>query len=304
MEIDRIIAEEIRRDDKRYVSATGEINGTIERYILSVLPENISSTIRAVALYELQEQEKLDNKATQIIVDNMPISRRGIDTAKRRVVIRFQDAVNLLAAVKEIYDLLQRVTRIQVPPKNSVVAREHFFLYLNGVNLGVMPSAMSRISQPGILTQDSTVRVVGPLVNYGRKSFWNPVGASSKMNFYRVNSKKTGVRFLPPRGSDLFYPRFRALKLSTLRKKANRTSAPAQALAAMLGGTTPPGRVENVGQMVKRIIARNPAFKGLHFTDGWIEYGPAIGWSKLHDPRVPAVGVRLSKRGMLNRTNE
>lgn len=299
MEIDRIIAEEIRKDDKRYVGPTG-LTTTIERYILTVLPENIQSVIRAVALYEVTEQEKIGNKPSQIIVDNMPISKRGIETAKRRVVARFQDVVNLTAAVKEIYDLLMRITRIQTPAKNSVVARQHFYLYLNEVNLGLMPSALAKIAYPGVLTQDSTVRVVGPLVPYGRKLFWNPVGASANMNFYRVSSKKTGVRFLPPRGSNAFYPRFRPLKLSTLKKKANRTANPAETLKSMLGGNTPPGRIENVGQMVKRIVSRNPQFRGLHFTDAWIEYGPAATWSKLHDPRVPAVGVRMSKRGKMN----
>ena len=68
----------------------------------------------------------------------------------------------------------------------------------------------------------------------------------------------------------------------------------------MLAGDTPPGRIENVGQMVKRIISRHPRFKGLHFTDGWIEYGPAIGWSKLADPRVPAVGVMFARKGNTN----
>lgn len=300
MEIDRIIAEEIRRDDKKYVSPSGQLTVTIERYILNVLPENVQSVIRAVALHEIAEQERIGNPPSQIIVDNMPISKRGIDVAKKRVVARFQNDVNLIAAVKEIYDTLLRVTRIQVPPQNSIVARQNFYLYLNGVNLGLMPSALSKIDHPGILSQDSVVRVVGPLVPYGRKSFWNPVGMGKTMNFYRVNSKKSGVRFLPPRGSSVFYPRFKPYKPSTLKKKANRTSAPAQTLAKMMAGDIPPGRVENVGQMVKRIVARNPAFKGLHFTDGWLEYGPAIGWSKLHDPRVPAVGVMQTKRGKLN----
>lgn len=299
MEIDRIIAEQIRRDDKKYVSPTGELTTTIERYILTVLPENIQSVIRTVALYEIIEQEKIGNPPSQIIVDNMPISRRGIDTAKRRVVARFQDVRTLLAAVREVYDLLQRITRLQTPAKNAVVARNNFYLFLNGVNLGLMPAALSKLAFPGVLTQDSVVRVVGPLVPYGRKLFWNPVGTSSKMAYYRVQSKKSGVRFLVPRGSDVFYPRFKPYKLSTVKRK-NRGNA--AALQAMLSGSTPPGRSENAGQMVKRIVQRNPQFKGLYFSDAWIEYPPAISWSKLRDPRVPTVGVMFTKRGKMNQS--
>jgi hypothetical protein len=297
MEIDRIIAEEVRRDDKKVVGPTGELSLTIERYILTVLPENIQSVIRAVALYEITQQERIGNPPSQIIVDNMPISKRGIDTAKRRVVARFQDVRNLLEAVKEIFQLLQRVTRLQMPPKDAVVARQNFYLYLNRVNLGLMPGALAKISYPGVLTQDSVVRVVGPLVPYGRKLFWNPVGVSKRMAYYRVKSKKAGVRFLVPRGSDIFYPRFKPYKLSTTKRKARGN---AQLLQAMLAGDTPPGRAENVGQMVKRIVQRNPRYRGLYFSDAWIDYPPAVGWSKLRDPRVPTVGVMFTKRGKLN----
>lgn len=297
---ERIVAEEVRKTDKRYVSPNGEITSTIERYILTVLPENIQDTIRAVALYEIQEQQKIGNDPSQVLVDGASVGKRGVMAAKKRVVARFQDVNNLLEAVKEIFQLLQRVTRIQNPPKNNIVARENFHLWLNGVNLGRMPEAISKIAYPGILTQDSLVQVVGPVVPYGRKSFWNPVGLSAKMSYYRVASKRSGVRFMVPKGSSIFYPRFRPYKLSTMRKKANKSALPAETLKNMLSGATPPGRAENVGQMIKRIIKRNPAYKGLHFTDGWVKYGPAMGWSKIRDPRIPAFGVMLSKKGKLN----
>jgi len=301
MEIDRIIAEELRKNDRAYTGGIGKITGTIEKYVLTVLPKDILATLRVVAMNELGEQVRIGNPASQILVDGMKVTKRGIERAQRKVVMRFQDTRSLVEAVKEIYELLQRITRLQVPPQNSIVARQNFYLYLNGVNLGNMPSAISKIEYPGVLTREAVVRVVGPLVNYGRRLFWNPAGASKKMNFYRVKSARgSGVRFMPPKGSGPFYPRFKPYKPSTLRKKANRTKDPAATLRSMLAGDTPPGRIENVGQMVKRIISRHPRFKGLHFTDGWIEYGPAIGWSKLADPRVPAVGVMFARKGNTN----
>lgn len=292
--LEQIVADEIRRDDKKYTDPLGNLKISTERYLLQVLPGQISATIRAVALHEIQQQEGIKNPPSQILVDNMPIAKHGIERAKRRVVARFQDTQNLLEAVKAIYESLQRATRIQMPPRNSIVARSNFHLYVDGVNLGLMPGALTRIAGPGVLTQSSVVRVVGPLVPYGRKSFWNPVGMGRTMQYNRVNSKRSGVRFLVPRGKDVFYPRFKPYAPSTVKRK-NRGNA--AGLQAMLSGATPPGRAENVGQIVKRVLARNPKYRGLHFTDGWIEYGPATGWSKLRDSRVPAVGVMFSKRG-------
>jgi hypothetical protein len=299
-EIFTIVADEFRKNDRALTNGAGQIIGSMERYVLSVLPKDISATIRAIALTELKEQVSINNPPSNILVDGMPMQRHGIDRAQRRVRIRFQDTANLIKAVDEIYKLLQQVVRIQQPAKNSIVARKNFYLWLNGVNLGLMPQALAKISYPGVLTQDSVVRVVGPLVPYARKLFWNPVGASAKMEFYRTKSKRSGVRFLPKRGASAFAPRFRPYAPRTLRRKANATDSPAASLASMLSGATPPGRIENVGQIVKRIISRNPQFRGLHFTDGWVEYPPAAGWSKLRDPRVPAFGVMFSKKGALN----
>lgn len=282
------------------MNSRGETTLTLEKFILTVLPEDIMSVIRAVALEQLKEQVSINNPPSQIIVDGTAMQRHGIDRARRSVKMRFQDTGNLLKAVDEIYKLLQQVTRMQNPPKNSIVARNTFALWLNGVNLGLMPQALSKITYPGVLTQDSVVRIVGPLVNYGRKLFWNPVGASSKMGFNRVKSKKSGYRFLPLAGASLTSPRFKPWAPRTLRRKANQTSDAAATLAAMMSGATPPGRVENVGQIVKRVIKRNPQFRGLHFTDGWVEYPAAAGWSKLRDPRVPAFGVMFSKKGAIN----
>jgi hypothetical protein len=291
----QVIAEELRKND-RLVTTGGVITGSVETYILKVLPQDITATIRAVAITELNEQVALDNQPSQIIVDNLPTEKRGIDRAMRRVIMRFQDNEMLLTAIKEIYRLLQQITRLQNPPKNAIVARQNFHLWVNNTDMGVMPSALERVKVAD-LPANPVLRVVGPLVPYGRKLFWNPIGTSSHMQFYRVKSKKSGVRFLAKRGSSATAPRFKPYRPRTLRKLANKSQRAAMTLQAMMSGAIPPGRTENAGQIVKRIIKRNPSFRGLHFTDGWIEYAPAIGWSKLGDPRVPAFGVMMSKKG-------
>lgn len=297
---EKILATELRKNDRQFIGPDGTLAVTMEKYVLQVLPQDVMTVIRAIATEELDKQLSIDNRPSQITVDGIAIQRHGINRAKRQVKIRFQDTRAMAEAVKDIYDLLQQVVRIQSPAKDAIVARKNFYLWLNGVNLGLMPAALAKIQYPGVLTQDSIVRVVGPLVPYGRKLFWNPVGAGPTMKFYRVRSKKSGVRFLPPQGASLTAPRFKPYKPRTLRRKANKTANPAAALASMLSGNTPPGRIENVGQILKRVLKRNPKYRGLHFTDGWVEYPAAITWSKLRDPRVPAFGVMFSKKGSVD----
>jgi hypothetical protein len=293
-----LIQEQFAKADRQYTDGAGNLIHSVDTYILRVLPGDISSVIRAVATSELNDQVALGNTPSQILVDNMSASKRVIERAMRRVQLRFQDIAQLLKALNEIYNLLQQITRIQSPPKNSIVARNNFHLMIDNNLVGLMPAALARVN-PSNIGPKSVVRIVGPLVDYGRKLFWNPVGTSSKMSFYRVKSRRTNVRFLPVRGASMLSPRFKPYSPRTLRKKANRTSDPAKTLQSMLTGATPPGRVENAGQIVKRIIRRNASYRGLHFTDGWVEYSPAIGWSKLRNARVPAFGVMFARKGQV-----
>ena len=302
MEIQTILAHEFRKNDAITIGPTSRVHN-VERYVLQVLPLDLISTIRAVALKELWDQEKLhDNPASQVLVDNMPSSRRGIDRAMRRVVMRFADIRLIRQAVHEIYMLLQRITRLQSPAKNSIIARQHFHLFVGMRDYGLMPMALSKLTER-IFTQDgpdTVVRVVGPLVPYGRKLFWNPVGASNKMSVRRYKSKRAvgGYRFLNPRGASMLSPQFKPYAPRTLRRKANASADPAGMLTAMMGGAVPPGRAENTGQIIKRVMKRSASLnKGLHFTDGWVEYPASASWGKAGHIRVPAYGVMMSKKG-------
>lgn len=299
-----VLIEQLQKNSRPY-AVNGVMTGRMDTYVLKVLPADLLAVLRHVAVTEISGQVSIGNKPSQIIVDGASVSRRGIDRAMRYVKARFQDTNALIRAIRQVYDLLQHITRLQNPAQNSVVARTQFYLWLNGVNLGVMPLALSRITPRGVLDTDSVVRIVGPLVPYGRKLFWNPVGASTKMNFYRTASKRSGVRFLPLRGSSANAPRFKPWSMRTLRRKANlrgkgRGAAAAEVLSRMLTGATPPGRIENTMEIVKRVMRRKQEFRGLHFSDGWVEYAPAIGWSKLRDPRVPSFGVMFDRKGKIS----
>ena len=292
-----VLVTELRKNDRDLTNAQGQIVGTIEKYILLVLPKDISAVIRSVAMTELNEQIALDNKPSQIIVDNLPASQRSIERAIRIVRLRFQDSKAIVAAANEVYQLLVRVTRIQSPAKNSVVARQHFYVWLNGANLGQCPAALVKLAMPGVLTNDSIVRIVGPLVPYGRRLFWNPVGNSNKLSFRRVSSRKAkiGFRFLNQRGASKLAPRFKPWSPRTLR----RNSKSLDSLRSMMTGSTPPGRVENQGEIVTRVLKRAASYRGLHFASGWVEYPAAVSWSKSRDSRVPSISIQMSKKGQL-----
>jgi hypothetical protein len=188
---------------------------------------------------------------------------------------------------------LLRVTRIQSPPKNNIIARQNFWLYLNGVPLGKLPGALAGLTASR-LDYKSVLRVVGPLVPYGRKSYWNPVGRSMLMNVRQSTSIS---------GRNIFHynspldPQFKPYRMRTIRKVANAQGGnPAENLKRLLSGN--PGFVEGVGQIVKRIMRRDRRYKALHVSDGWVTYPPAGSWGKRSkDARVPSVSVQMARKG-------
>lgn len=301
MEIENaVIAEAFRKDDRGLVNAQGHIVGTLERYVLQVGPRNVLSVMRAVALMELREQQSLGNKPSQIIVDNRPVGERSINDAKRHIKLRFMDVEQLIKAVTEVYRVLLSVTRIQMPAKDAIVARKNFHLFIEGKDVGLLPTAIAKLSTAN-LTQDSVVRVVGPLVPYGRKLFWNPVGTSPRMQFRRYQStRRQSITYRKRVGATNTEPNFKPYSPSTVKKLMRGNSAAAARVRAMVGGGTPPGRTENSGQIAKRILRASTQFRGLHFSDGWVNWPAAMSWSKLKDPRVPSISVQFSKRGATN----
>lgn len=291
-----ILVDQLRKSDRTVTDTQGNIVGTLEKYVLTALPGDLLQVMRAVALNEIDEQQAIGNKPSQIIVDNVGIGRRAIDQAKRNIKIRFMDVDQLIKAATETYRALITVTRLQSPAKDSIVARRNFHLFIDGKDRGLLPSAISVLSAQTV-NQDSIVRIVGPLVPYGRKSFWNPVGTKPKMKF-RVRTSTKTTRYLSEKAGDsMFGPKFKPYSSSTTKKLMRGTGSNAAALRALVGRGAVPGRVENVGQIVRRIMRGRSGYRGLYFSDGWVDYGPARAWSKLHDARVPSISIQFAKRG-------
>ena len=280
---------------------SGPITTALDQYVLNVLPKDVLTVLRGVALQELNEQIGLGNDPSQVLVDGRPVSARHIIQAMKSVSMRFADVSLMLSAVREVYDLLVRVTRIQTPPKNNIVARQHFHLWLNGKPLGVMPGALAKLS-PGVLDTKSVLRVVGPLVPYGRKLYWRPIGRSSgQMNFTQTTGASGKSRFTY---ANKYQPRFKPYSERALQRMARQAGggASASALARLIKNR--PGSVEGTGQIVKRIMRRNKLYASMFISDGWVDYPPARSWGKSSkDARVPSVSVSFAHRGKVRVIN-
>lgn len=273
---------------------SGTIKIPLDEYVLKVLPKDLLTVLRGVSYQELNAQITNGNAPSQVLVDGRAIGAKGIDQARRAVSMRFADTNLLVAAVIEIYNLLQRVTRLQSPAKNEIVARKNFHLWLDGRPLGLMPGALSKITRAGALNSKSVVRVVGPLVNYGRKLYWSPIGRGKKVDLREVTNASSGrSRFVY---NDKYSPRFKPYSARTLRRIANRGKDPAGTLGRLQA--LRPGYVEGTSQIVKRIMRRNRLFAALYISDGWVNYPPAKTWGKTsRDDRVPSISAQLAKRG-------
>ena len=288
-----LLESTVARSRNTLKPGTEEITSRLDVYVLRALPQDLLTVLRGVAMDELDGQVTTGNLPSQILVDGRAVTRRSILEATRSVSMRFADVTTMLSAIRDAYAVLQRVTRIQSPPKNTIVARQHFWLYKNGSPVGRLPGAFAKISAQNVDSK-TVLRVVGPLVNYGRKLFWAPIGRSKVLNLRQTVSASTG--------REIFHydsqtsPRFVPYRMRTIRKLANRSSDPAQALREMLASR--PGFVEPAGKIVKRVLKRDKRYFGLHISDGWISYPPAGSWGKRSkNDRVPSISVQMARKG-------
>lgn len=277
-----------------------QVTSRLDTYVLQVLPQDILAALRGVAMDELDGQITSGNLPSQILVDGRTVVSRGINQATRSVSMRFADTEMLLQAIRDAYRLMVQVTRVQVPPKNAIIARKNFWLYMNGNPVGGLPGALSKLNNAK-MDNKTVLRVVGPLVNYGRKLYWNPIGRAKIMNFRQTTS---------PAGREIFHydsklaPRFNPYHMRTLRRLANSMPGgdPAGNLRRMLANR--PGYVEGAAQIVKRLLRRDCRYASLHVSDGWISYPPAKSWGKRSkDDRVPSVSVQMARKGGIKITS-
>lgn len=279
---------------RTYGLESGNVQVALDKYVMTVLLQDVLKVLRGVALEELNAQIRIGNNPSQVLVDGRSIGARSIQGAMRKVSMRFTDTRLLITAAKEIYEILQRITRIQSPAKNSIVARKNYYLWLNGRSLGSLPGALTQLT-PDALSMKSVLRVVGPLVPYGRKLYWRPIGRGKTLDLVERTNTATGRSKLVY-GSK-YEPRFKPYGLRSIKRLANQSRGDkAVRLKELLSKR--PGTAEGAGQIVKRIMRRNKAFASLYISDGWVNYAPAKSWGKRSkDAKVPSVSVQLARKG-------
>lgn len=287
-----------RQVSKTYGLESGTIKGELRSYVVDVLPEDMKKVLVQIVYEEINAQIDIGNPPSNILVDGRSAGNRGVERAQRRVVVNFADTARVIEAIKEAYGILQRVTRIESPAKNNIVARYRYYLWINGKNAGVLPNAFARLASTTI-EPTTVLRVVGPLVPYGRKIWWSPIGSSRKRGLLikeRTTYSSGRVRMSY---FDKYSPRFKPFRERTLRRMANQLPKGDQR-AKMLARLQKqnPGYAEGVGRIVRRIMRANRYWSGLYISDGWVHFPPAKSWGKTsRDDRVPSVSVQMARKG-------
>jgi hypothetical protein len=290
-----IYSAELAKTRSFYSGHNEVIRTSVATYIIQSTPQNLIDTIRAVAFHEAHEQVAADNEPSAVIVDGRESTISGIQTATKRVRMLFADIRTMIQAVKEAVDLLMQVTRLQSPPQNWIVARQNYHIWVNNTAIGNAANSISRLSNKNVGPRD-VIRIVGPLVRYGRKIYWNPVGGSKSPKLRgKQTARGTRIEY-----ANKYQPRWKPYSQTYLRKLVRNAYGNKSEQADVLGRlnkmTPKPGRTEGTKQIVKRIMRANPAFKQLKITDAWVKYGPAGSWGKhSRDDRVPTLSIRLAR---------
>lgn len=140
----------------------------LDKIVYEVGLEDLEFTLRYVAATAIQEQIALGNKPTNLLVDNS--GRKAIDKAQRRVQAFFIDREMLRKAVYEAWAKVTALTRVR-----TGAAVGSYELWYNNQRIGKTPAAVELVIDrfdPG----KDFFRIVGPVIVYGRKIYWNPLG--------------------------------------------------------------------------------------------------------------------------------
>lgn len=164
----------------------------LDKIIIEVLAEDVSRAIREISASEIIAQVALGNRPTSLLVDNR--GNRPITDANLRVQAFFADTTQIREAVYATYAKIQDLTRVA-----SGAARGSYQIWFKEQNIGSQPGAI----EPYLLKFDPTTdyfRIVGPVLVYGRKIYWNPLGKPKFTKIPGFRSKGLLVKLVRIRG--------------------------------------------------------------------------------------------------------
>lgn len=136
----------------------------------------LSETIRLVAATEIQQQIKLGNHPQNIIVDGQ--DTKPFNKADFRIVTLFPDTRTIAHAAHNVITELKKVTRhLTGAAKISyqvwvVDGRNDGGRLVNRQASMISRGQLEKIAEK--LTPTGRIVIAGPMVDYGRKLYWNP----------------------------------------------------------------------------------------------------------------------------------
>jgi len=153
----------------------------LDKIVITVAEKDLVRMLRLVGAQAIDEEIRAGNPVTNIIVDNR--GNKPIDTAERRIQAFFgPDRSRIRKAVFEAWARIQALTR-----RDSGRAQLSYELWFNDRPIGATPAAVDLTIER--MSQRDHFSIVGPVLIYGRRIYWNPVG---KPRFSRRVKLRTG----------------------------------------------------------------------------------------------------------------
>lgn len=140
---------------------------TLEKYALTVLPDEIEFYLQANIADQYREQRTLGRVPSSLLIDGRP-ARYGLASiaeAKRRGQLFYGDTQAIVAAARFALDQMIRLT-----PIATGRGRASFRIFVNDQDIGGPEALTDRLADQ--LLPDDVLRVVGPTVPYGRRLAW------------------------------------------------------------------------------------------------------------------------------------
>jgi hypothetical protein len=183
---------------------------TVEKYALSVLPEEVEHYLQANILDQYQEQRGFGREPSNLLIDGRSAnSISAIALAKRRGQLIYGDIAQMVEAAAFALEQLERLT-----PVASGAGRASFRVYVNNQELGGAEALTPQLADK--LKPTDVLRIVGPTVPYGRKLAWRS-GKTKTVNLRagrntRIRVKGAG-KSAPEVVKQLTARRFRAVNI-------------------------------------------------------------------------------------------
>lgn len=145
----------------------------LDKMIVECGEQDLRFAIGAIFAQELEQQKRLDNPPSNILVDGSGI--KPISTVRRNARAYFVNKESIRKAAEDALRLVALLTRYKTGR-----ARASIEVWLNDSPAGSIAAAVARMGP------DDRIRIVGPQTEYGRVLHWNPVG--------KPRFSKSGVR--------------------------------------------------------------------------------------------------------------